>query len=49
MSTYDWKGILAEMKSFARIDDITDIILVGEQTGEGQGIRRIMIREEEDD
>jgi len=47
MTTYDWEEILSHMKSFARVENITDIILLGDSTGKGVGIRRIRIEEDE--
>jgi len=44
MIEYDWKEILMHLKAFARIEDITDIILLRDKSGEGQGIRRIKIK-----
>lgn len=43
MIDYDWEEILSLMKAFARVDNITDIILLGEKEGEGQSIRRIKL------
>ena len=39
----DWDEILNIMKQFSRIENITDIILLGDKSGEGLGIRRIII------
>lgn len=46
MREYDWEQILSMIKSFARIDDISEIILLGDKEGEGQGIRRIKLRDD---
>ena len=43
---YDWEYILQIIKSYARIEEITDIILLGKGEGTGLGIRRIKLTEE---
>lgn len=45
MVKYDWEQILAEIKAYARVEDITDIILLGNKEGEGFGIRRLKLDE----
>lgn len=47
MKEYDWDEILNEMKKFARIEDITDIIIIGDKDGEMQGVRRLVIGEDD--
>lgn len=40
---YDWDSIMLIMKGFARVENITDIIIIGDGVGEGQGVRRIKL------
>lgn len=42
---YDWNEILEFMKKFALVEDINDIVLIGEK----DGIRRIKLWEVKDD
>ena len=39
----DWEEILEIMKAFARVEDITDIIILGNERG-GHGVRRIILK-----
>lgn len=45
MVEYDWEQIISQIKAYARIEDITDIILLGNNNGEGVGIRRLKLDE----
>jgi len=42
---YDWADIMSLLKKFASVEDIRDIIIVGEN----EGVRRIMVGEAGDE
>jgi metallophosphoesterase superfamily enzyme len=48
MKKYDWNEIIKIIQSFAKVEDISDIILLGDKKGVGQGVRRIELLEIEE-
>ena len=41
MTEYDWDDILEKLKSFARVEDIIDLVVLGQDGG----VRRIILEE----
>ena len=42
----DLTEIFEEIKKFSRVEDITDIIILGNKNGKGFGVRRIILDNE---